>query len=406
MEDIDDDWESFLHNEMNYSATSHNMTDTTKQSGHINRANRTNHTSRINPTNHATPTNLRNGINNITSLNLSDTIPTVLNTDTIPKCSDIYISTKTKICYLNKKTIDIGNVFWQIPVLQYHIPQDGVIKKQTKFSSTSKLEVDYIEEQLKKVKSYDEQIIEHIDNPEGRIKYKDQRKISVGICKKDIISYRSKKKRAFFNCFVLILRVLNNGLFREIHVKVFNTGKLEIPGIQNDQILEQVLTLLVSVLKPYVGDDLLFRGDLTETVLINSNFNCGYYIDRNKLHDLLKFKYRINSNFDACSYPGIQCKFYYDNTLISDKQTGQQPVHTDFHEISFMVFRTGSVLVVGKCEDDILFRIYDFLKNILETEYRHISTVTDEQDVNNRINVNRKQKPRKKMIVFNSDQKV
>jgi len=394
MEDIDDDWESFLHNEMNYSATSHNMTDTTKQSAHTNRANRTNHT------------NLQNGLNNRAQLSVFEPDTSLFNMDSIPKCSDIYISTKTKICYLNKSMIDIKNVFWEIPVLQYHIPQDGVIKKQTKFSSTSKLEVDYIEEQLKKVKSYDEQIIEHIDNPEGRIKYKDQRKISVGICKKDIISYRSKKKRAFFNCFVLILRVLNNGLFREIHVKVFNTGKLEIPGIQNDQILEQVLTLLVTVLKPYVGDDLSFRGDLTETVLINSNFNCGYYIDRNKLHDLLKFKYRINSNFDACSYPGIQCKFYYDNTILPDKQTGQQPVHKDFHEISFMVFRTGSVLVVGKCEDNILYHIYDFLKDILETQYQQIHSPNVDQDLITRGNANRKQKPRKKMIVFNNDQKV
>ena len=42
----------------------------------------------------------------------------------------------------------------------------------------------------------------------------------------------------------------------------------------------------------------------------------------------LKYQYRINSNFDACSYPGIQCKFYYDNTL--SEQNGQQPKHKDY----------------------------------------------------------------------------
>jgi len=388
MEDIDDDWESFLHDEISYTNQSYNVTDTP-----------------VNNNKHTTCSNLQHGINNIGQSDITDQDNKSLNiTNTIPKCSDIYISTKTKICYLNTNSIDIKNVFWQIPVLQYHIPQEGVIKKQTKFSSTSKVDVDYIEEQLKKLKSYDEQIIEHIDNPSGRIKYKDQRKISVGICKKDIISYRSKKKRAFFNCFVLILRVFNNGLFREIHVKVFNTGKLEIPGIQNDLILDQVLKLLVNVLKPYVGSELLYKGELTETVLINSNFNCGYYIDRNKLHDLLKFKYRINSNFDACSYPGIQCKFYYDISITPDKQTGQQPNHTDYHEISFMVFRTGSVLVVGKCEDNILFRIYDFIKDILETEYHTIHSPNN--DVNNVTiinNTNRKKKPMKRIVIFTKD---
>ena len=38
----------------------------------------------------------------------------------IPKCSDIYISTKTKIAYLNSK-IPLQEVFWQVPVIKYYI---------------------------------------------------------------------------------------------------------------------------------------------------------------------------------------------------------------------------------------------------------------------------------------------
>ena len=142
---------------------------------------------------------------------------------------------------------------------------------------------------MKDIVCYEEHIIEHIDNPEGRIKYKDQRKISIGTCKKDIMSYRSKKKRAFFNCFVLILRLFHENKYKEIHVKVFNTGKLEIPGIQNDNLLHKVLTLLVDELTPFIDTELTYFKDKSETVLINSNFNCGYYIDRDKLHDLLKY---------------------------------------------------------------------------------------------------------------------
>ena len=48
-----------------------------------------------------------------------------------PKSSDIYISTKTKICYLNKP-IDIFGIYWKLPMLDYHIPQEGIIKKQLK----------------------------------------------------------------------------------------------------------------------------------------------------------------------------------------------------------------------------------------------------------------------------------
>ena len=323
------------------------------------------------------------------------------NVNEIPKCSEIYISTKTKISYLNKNDIDIKNIFWQIPILDYSSPKNGIIKKQIKYSSTDKSDVENITEQLKSVKYFEEQIIEHIENPDGRIKYKDQRKISVGISKKDILSYRSKKKRAFFNCFVIIMRLWDNNQFKEMHVKVFNTGKLEIPGIQTDILLDKVLQLLVIILKPLLGDDLMYDLHKSETVLINSNFNCGYFIDRDKLYDILKYKYRINSNFDACSYPGIQCKFYYDKLLTNDEksnQNGQQPKHKNFDEVSFMIFRTGSVLVVGKCEEYVLYDIYDFIKNILELEYKNIHSITDHTPITS--NKQRKKKIRKKTILF------
>lgn len=291
-----------------------------------------------------------------------------------PVCSNIYISTKTKISYLNQP-IDIKRVFWSIPVAAYSTPSECIIKKQIKVSTTDPKELEEIRELLKNEKYYQEQEIEHIDNPEGRIKFKVQLKINVGLCKKDILNYRCKLKRAFFNCFVLIMRIRDHSGegFKEMHIKVFNTGKLEIPGIQTDESLTQVLKLLINILKPIVGPQIDFIADKCETVLINSNFNCGYFINRDKLYNILKYKYRINSNYDACSYPGIQSKFYYIPDL--ENQTGQHPPANEIHkasEISFMIFRTGSVLIVGRCGENVLHCIYDFLKKLLEVEYPEI----------------------------------
>ena len=291
-----------------------------------------------------------------------------------PVCSNIYISTKTKISYLNTP-IDIKKVFWSIPISPYSTPNECIIKKQIKVSTTDPKELEEIKELLKNEKYYQEQEIEHIDNPEGRIKFKVQLKINVGLCKKDILNYRCKLKRAFFNCFVLIMRIKDQSGdgFKEMHIKVFNTGKLEIPGIQTDESLTHVLELLILILKPIVGSHINFIPDKCETVLINSNFNCGYFINRDKLYNILKYKYRINSNYDACSYPGIQSKFYYIPG--NDIQTGQQTPMCEnqtAYEISFMIFRTGSVLIVGRCDEPVLYCIYDFLKKLLETEYPEI----------------------------------
>ena len=108
----------------------------------------------------------------------------------IPKCTDIYISTKTKIVYLNK-SIDLDNVFWKINIMDYHEPKEGIVKKQMKFNFINKDEVNKFEVACKDFENLDVQIISKIDNPEGRIKFKDIRKVSIGICQKDIISFRT-----------------------------------------------------------------------------------------------------------------------------------------------------------------------------------------------------------------------
>lgn len=312
------------------------------------------------------------------------TIPTMSNIR--KKFTPIYISTKTKIAYLNQP-VDIYDIFWKIPVQHYYTRAEGVIKKQIKFQTTDPAVVASIKEKLQgQPRCYDEFIIEHIDNPSGRIPYKDQRKVSIGLCKKDLTGGSHKKKRAFFNCFVVILRINggiaapyerapeDNVLYKEMHVKVFNTGKLEIPGIQEDVTLIQVLQLLVSVLRPFLGEGLEYIRNRCETALINSNFNCGFYIDRDKLFQLLKYKYRMNCNYDSCSYPGIQSKFYYIPDKPQNEQNGQQPVSMSmpYYEVSFMIFRTGSILIVGKCNEEILHTIYRFICMILETEYSTI----------------------------------
>ena len=309
--------------------------------------------------------------------------PAVVKPDVRSRFTPIYISTKTKIAYLSRP-VNIYDIFWNIPVQHYYKRSECVIKKQIKFQTTDPAAVAAIKEKLEQQpRCYEEFIIEHIDNPTGRIPYKDQRKVSIGKCKKDLNGGNHKKKRAFFNCFVLILRI-NAGiaplderapeddiLYKEMHVKVFNTGKLEIPGIQEDRTLIQVLQLLVAVLRPFLGEDLDYLRNRCETALINSNFNCGYYIDRDKLFNLLKYKYRMNCNYDSCSYPGIQSKFYYIPGKGHDEQNGQQPVSMDmpYYEVSFMIFRTGSILIVGKCNEEILNVIYRYICLILENEY-------------------------------------
>lgn len=334
----------------------------------------------------------------------------------IPEPSNIYISTKSKIAYLTDP-IDL-KIFWDIPVISYATAKNGVIKKQIKFNSKTPEELNIIQERLQKELYYEEHVMSHIDNPNGRIKFKDIRKVTIGISKKDIMSYRSKKKQAFYNCFVMIIRLKIEGLFREFHIKVFNTGKMEIPGVQNDSMFELVLTNIIDILQPYTEKKLEYNKK-SDTVLINSNFNCGFYIDRERLYDILKYKYNIQAIYDPCSYPGIQSKFYYNSELgiqTGSKEKGSNPKekgpknknkdkdteikekeNTNITEVSFMVFRTGSVLIVGMCEENVLVEIYEFLKTLLKTEFSEIYQGLIDMESHNLIK-NKKKKIRKKII--------
>lgn len=328
-----------------------------------------------------------------------------------PVCEDLYISTKTKVLFLNQP-IDINGVFWKIPVNEYWRPIDGVVKKQMKIVSKSKEEFDEYKAKLENIPYYTENIIKQIDNPAARrIKFKDERKITIGISKKDIMNCRGKVKNAFYNCFAIILRFKYEGIFREIHVKVFNTGKLEIPGILNTKLLDVVKGMILGLLQPNIDSLVEFIDtNIEDNVLINSNFNCGYFINREKLHSILRGnKYRIETAYDPCSYPGVKCKFYYNNDIESDdpRQNGQilpedramkmseLGDNKKYTEISFMIFRTGSCLIVGNCTERILKFVFEFIKKMLAAEYQTIHVLTEEP-----VNKNKKVKLRKKTIVM------
>ena len=309
--------------------------------------------------------------------------------DDIPECDDLSISTNTKVLFLNQE-IDINNVFWNIPISNYQKEGSCVIKKQIKIVNHSYDEYEEYKKKLVSIPFYKEVIIKQINNPEARRnKFKDERKLTIGISKKDILTSKMKAKNAFYNCFAITLRLWLDQ-YHEIHVKVFNTGKLEIPGIVNANILDNVKSTLLQILSPLLPKAVDFvETNEDNNVLINSNFNCGFHVQREQLHHLLKTKYNIETSFDPCSYPGVKSKFYYNLQQPEDQQNGQI-ANSDrvmkrseledskkYCEVSFMVFRTGSCLIVGNCNEKILYKVYYFIRDILQKEYKNIRVANE-----------------------------
>ena len=273
----------------------------------------------------------------------------------IPSSSSLNISTKTKIIYLNS-TFNLNELFWKLKTVNYDDEIDGIVKKQIKFNFLNKDEVESFENNIKNETHVKIKILNQINNPTGRVKFKDVRKVDIGYCRNDIVNPKKQSKSAFYNCFVIIFRKKIDNKYQEFHVKLFNSGKVEIPGIQSETMLNNVIEILISYLQPHFDKKIEEIKEKRQLILVNSNFNCNYYLNREKLVQILKTKYKIKCGMDSCSYPGIQCKYKLDTGI----------------EISFMIFRTGSVLIVGKCNDTELYEIYDFLKKVFYDEYNKI----------------------------------
>ena len=380
------------------------------------------------------------------------------------ECESLYISTQTKIFYLNVNFIDVDNIFWNLPILDYGIPQMGIIKKQMRMIFKTPEEYEIYSQKILSIPYYTEKIIKQINNPNARkIKFKDERKITIGISKKDIMNCHGKEKKAFINCFAIILRIPSNikvNHFHEVHVKVFNTGKITIPGIvdNDEKLLDVTKQYIIDILQPNIDTSihlipedeipllkkivrnkkgefpLVDPSTIIDTdsapmklpknshfeyikqqsgVLINSNFNCGFYIDQMKLMEILQEKYKLEPTYNKSNYPGVKCKFYLNNDLPLDisVQTGKIDDNdknmkvfelkndAKYTKITFVIFRTGNNLILGNFSKKILLFIFDFVKNILMSEYENIRTIQDEPTIKKQ----KKIKPRKKKIFYTKD---
>lgn len=393
------------------------------------------------------------------------------------ECEALYISTQTKIFYLNIPSLNVESIFWNLPIMEYGLPQTGIIKKQMRMIFKSPEEYEVYAEKIKDIPYHSEKIIKQINNPNARkLKFKDERKLTIGISKKDIMNCHGKEKKAFINCFAMILRMASTDktniptdktktnanydktrhhIFHEVHVKVFNTGKITIPGIvDNDDTLleitkkyildilqanvteplllipEEEIPLLRKIVKNKKGkeyilspieqkiDEVIPKNSHVEYVkqqsgvLINSNFNCGFYIDQMKLMRILQEKYHLEPTYNKSNYPGVKCKFYLNNGLPLDitvqsgniseedkkKKITEWRLEDKYTKVTFVIFRTGNNLILGNFSKKILLFIFEFVKHILMTEYEEIRTYHDEPT-----KVAKQVKPRKKKVVYTKD---
>ena len=376
-------------------------------------------------------------------------------TKEIPPCpiiqeKDLHFSTRTQSMRVNC-SLDIEHIFWNLPVIDYWKPEEGIVKKEMKQIIESKEDFEFYEQRKARLFEenpnilFREKVSKHIDNPHARKKkFKDVRKVSIGIIKRDIINAKKRDKNAFSNCFVLYLRFFHEGAYCENHVKVFNTGEMEIPGVHDYHVLEtKIQTLLRRFFTPLIlttpiskSEPGAFETEManipsniipqpprelhfemnshleSKNVLINSDFNCGFYLDRKKVCQVVKGeKYGLDA-FIVGDYPGVKCKFYFKNHLPFDYEQQNGKLDTEDHTmnmkvlskspkytiVTFTLFRTGTCLISGSCSEKMIWFVFHFVCRLLREEYLVIRSCYEDPVVKNK-----NHKLRKRIVKISKD---
>ena len=298
--------------------------------------------------------------------------------DKAPQAGPINISTRSQIVQLTHP-LDIESLFWKLHVQEFHKRTPGIIKQVCKLKLSTPDEVTILQDKINKCPRATSRIVSSKELTDSLVDT--QIKITIGLCDKDITKKSRKQSNAFLNSISLTYRFEYKEKLTEIHAKIFNTGKIKIPGIKSNDMFLKVTHDLLNILKKIIPDIEYINNPIN--VIINSDFVCGFYINRDKFNTILKNKYNLQTVYVPW-YPGINCKFYYDSNATS--HNGQSTINTIQNKpISIMIFRTGRILIVGKCDECLINYIYKFISDIIKDEYlnirQHVASLPDSAQI-------------------------
>ncbi|AYV81850.1 MAG: TATA box binding protein [Harvfovirus sp.] len=192
------------------------------------------------------------------------------------------------------------------------------------------------------------------------------------IFKKQTAQKNKKKKKSFYNQITILIRTKKCS--KGTNIKLFTNGAIQMTGVKSVEGMSEALTQMFNELKvvkaivnpkankiiekPFVKNrDILDIKNIFDLkiCMINSNFDVGFNIDRDKLYDLLNGN-NIECTFDPIIHACVNIKFE----------------HTD-KTISIFVFESGAVIITGARTGTQIVAAYTFINKYLLKHYNYIN---------------------------------
>jgi hypothetical protein len=212
-------------------------------------------------------------------------------------------------------------------------------------------------------------------------KAKAQEKIIIGTCSRDELTKRKKSKNIFFNQSTLVVRrQVTPGVYKEVNIKLFKNGGIQMTGIPSDTFAQGTLEWLAKHLQGF--SESVLEGPPKPhryaIQLINSDYQVNGTIHREKLHEILITEYNLFSSFESTIYQGCDTKYFYNEAAPADAPEGICPCGETLcagtgdgrslgacKEITISPFHTGSIIITGARRFEQIEKAYVFMNKVL-----------------------------------------
>jgi TATA-box binding protein (TBP) (component of TFIID and TFIIIB) len=271
---------------------------------------------------------------------MSATIPTDINyTTPTMEISPIRISTMVTTCHIDT-LIDLAKLFDQIKTIQYWDLTDGVLKME--FHSKTK-----------------------------------------GVSWKDLMQKPEKTAKTFFfnQATIVIRREIAPLQWKEINIKLFRNGGIQMTGVRSEQMSLDAITWLVNNIQTTCSDSVFEKPPRIHKMqiqLVNTDFSIGAKIRREALYKVMSEKYHLTVSYEPSIYQGVKTKYFYNSKRPATcppglcpceklcKGTGNGEEFGDCKKITISPFQTGQIIITGARTMDQINDAYEFMKQVFK----------------------------------------
>ena len=186
---------------------------------------------------------------------------------------------------------------------------------------------------------------------------------------------KNKVKRTFFNQSTI--HIYDGS--KVVNVKIFNNGNIQMTGLKYEGQGKEILNILKDILIEKNKSIRFFENENIDVldyriVLINSDFDIKYSVDREKLHREI-INLGLYSTYEPCMYPGVNIKYYFNKLYgkcgickcdckCDGKGSGLE--NGSCKRVTIAVFNSGEIIITGGNNREQIAESYYFITNVLK----------------------------------------